>query len=72
MKSLRIEPVSGSVFFVDIVCDCGCNGQKNKMTKETSYKHAVALGGFDVNLSCECGKVFRIHPQETHFHVTSE
>lgn len=71
MKSVRIQPDQDGVLLVDIVCDCGKNGLKEKISGEASFKHVVKTGGDEQDkvLACECGREFRIHPQMNHIHI---
>lgn len=73
MKALRIQADrDGSTFFLDVVCDCGHNGLKNEVSGVSSFHHKIELGEWpDKMLTCDCGKRYRIHPQETHIHVSN-
>lgn len=75
MKSVRIQPSDNEWVMVDVTCDCGKNGLAGKKSGVRSTKHAVKMcdnseDENDKELICECGKVFCIHPQKDHIHVT--
>ncbi len=76
MKSIRIQPISGEMISVDIVCDCGRNGLKNQMTGEVGFHHSLLVGGGHTSLSpifvCACGRRYEVTSQNDHFHITNK
>lgn len=70
MRAIRIEPISGRFFLIDVTCDCGLNCLRNKEKDENSFKHEVTLGDRTIVLICDkCNREHKVAPQKTHFHV---
>jgi hypothetical protein len=72
MKQVRFQPDGADACLVDITCACGVNGLRDERTNEISFKHRVVIGGDDLRLRCDCGKVYSIHPQSNHLHISEE
>lgn len=74
MQGVRVQPAPKGKLLIDIVCDCGNNGLRNKITGEETFKHPIELGvGEAVVVICEiCQNEYSIQPQSGHIHVTNQ
>ena len=74
MLSVRIKPVHGQLFTIDVQCQCGANALKDEVTGERRFNHGVLIGAgnspaLKTTLVCVCGRKYLIRPQSDHFHV---
>jgi hypothetical protein len=73
MKSFRIKPLDRNRVSISVLCDCGSSTLAQK-GKHAEFAHTVMMGmeppeAFSFNLSCTCGRTYRVIVQRDHFHV---
>ncbi len=70
MKDVRFEQQGSVAVLVQIQCECGNNVMENAENDGMAFKHEVFMGsGREVELHCECGRAYKLRPQNGHVHV---
>jgi hypothetical protein len=69
---LRIAPVSYESATIQFTCECG-NSAMKRLGQTKEFKHIVTTGRDpDFHLACDCGKIYYVRVQGTHFHITED